>query len=213
MSRITGASEIAALYGGVINCAWFIKAEFRSATAYWWTGYGTKTHDGHDWLGVGTLGTISGIDESSRPEATGATFTLNGIDSEMVAKALHGDTGLGFTEAYQGRPITLYLAILDDSDAIIQFIQIYAGRMDTMTIQDGETATISLTSESYLIDLFRRSGIRYTDQAQQQLHSGDLGMEFVASIQDKPIKWGQQVDPQTGITDPRKPGLVKPIAR
>ena len=40
---------------------------------------------------------------------------------------------------------------------------------------------------------------RYTDQDQQQLYSGDLGLEYVAGLQDKDIPWGQQAKTTGGV--------------
>ena len=63
--------------------------------------------------------------------------------------------------------------------------------MDVMTIEDaGETASISLSAESRLIDLERARVRRFTDNDQQNQFSGDTSLRFVASLQDKEIAWG-----------------------
>ena len=63
--------------------------------------------------------------------------------------------------------------------------------MDVMTIDDnGETANISLTAESRLIDLERARERRYTSDDQKVRHPNDTGLDFVASLQEKEIAWG-----------------------
>jgi hypothetical protein len=49
-----------------------------------------------------------------------------------------------------------------------------------------------MTAESRLMDFKRVREIRYTDEEQQNLFSGDVGLEFVNDIQEKPIFWGNQ---------------------
>ena len=65
--------------------------------------------------------------------------------------------------------------------------------MQTMIINvppDG--AMIAETAESRLIDLTKPRGYRYTNQAQQHLFSGDLGMQYISKIQEKQIFWGKK---------------------
>ena len=70
-------------------------------------------------------------------------------------------------------------------------IQIFAGRMDTISDQDdGTTAQIAVTAESNLADLDRLR-VRYlTDQDQQRLFEADRSLRFISSVQDRPVYWG-----------------------
>ena len=64
--------------------------------------------------------------------------------------------------------------------------------MDTMGIEDtGDTANISLTAESRLIDLERSRERRYTSEDQKIDYPNDKGLEFIADLQDKEIVWGR----------------------
>ena len=65
--------------------------------------------------------------------------------------------------------------------------------MDQMTIAEGpETSTIALSVESRLIDLERIRTRRYTSEDQKRRFPGDLGLDFVNSIQDKELFWGRR---------------------
>ena len=67
--------------------------------------------------------------------------------------------------------------------------------MDVMTIEDaGDTANISLSAESRLIDLERARVRRYTNNDQQNQFAGDTSLRFVADLQDKEIAWGSGKD-------------------
>jgi hypothetical protein len=63
--------------------------------------------------------------------------------------------------------------------------------MDKMSVSDdGENAVIKVTCESRLIDLNRNRVRRFTQVDQQTEFAGDLGLNFVESLQEKSIDWG-----------------------
>ena len=51
---------------------------FRSSVQYVWSGSGTLTWNGHDFLGVGSLGAVGDVKESSEVRADGTSVTLGG---------------------------------------------------------------------------------------------------------------------------------------
>jgi hypothetical protein len=144
----------------------------------------TFTWDGYDWLGLGNLGSIDGVEEGTQLQMYGVALTLTGIPPEYIS--------LAFSEEYQGRPATIYLAPLSEDYAILADpVIIFQGRMDTMDIEIGDTATITVTAESRLVDWERPRVRRYNNEDQQAAHSGDKGMEFVQQMVEMEIKWGR----------------------
>lgn len=97
------------------------------------------------------------------------------------------------TDAQQGLPGKMWVALVAaDGTIVADPVQGFAGRLDVPTITDGaETCTITISYESRLIDLNTPRELRYTHEAQQQLYPGDLGFEYVTSIQDKDLQWGR----------------------
>jgi hypothetical protein len=62
-----------------------------------------------------------------------------------------------------------------------------------MNISEGaDTSTIELTVENKLIDLERARVARFTSAYQKSVYSGDRGLDFVESLQDKEISWGRK---------------------
>ena len=149
-----------------------------------WSGYGTITVGGVTYLGSGTLGTISPVEETTDLAARGINFQLSGVPSALVAVAL--------TENYQGKACSVLFGALDASGVLVASpVTIFAGRMDVMAINDdGLTSTIGLSAENKLVDFRRPREVRYTHEEQTNLHPGDLGLEFVNAIQEKQIYWG-----------------------
>jgi hypothetical protein len=186
MARDLNASLSTAITEPVVAPAFFFKAEFPGGDLLAWSGYGNITFGGDTYLGVGDFGGVDKVDETADVRANGAAFTLSGIPSELIAIAL--------LEEYQGRPCTLFLGALNLTNGTIigTPYPILSGRMDVMSIEEGaDTGTITLTVENRLIELYRAKERRYTHEDQQIDFPGDLGLEYVAGLQEKPINWGQ----------------------
>jgi hypothetical protein len=152
-----------------------------------WSGYGTITVGAVTYQGIGTLGTISPVEETTDLSARGINFQLSGIPSAYVSLAL--------TENYQGKACSVLFGALDATGAIVASpVTIFAGRMDVMSVNDdGQEASIIMTAENKLVDFRRPRETRYTHEEQQNLYPvspPDLGLEFVNAIQEKQIYWG-----------------------
>lgn len=154
-----------------------------------WTGYYNYdlTLSGPDFLGTGELLVVNLVNEVADLSAQSATLSLNGVDNELVSLAMG--------EPYQGRLAKIFFGIVGQTP-----IEIFTGFMDVMAIQDsGESSVISLTIENRLIELERSRPFRYTDQSHRSTNPFDTTVDrsaddvfaYVASLQDKSIKWGR----------------------
>jgi hypothetical protein len=142
------------------------------------------TWNGYTWTGAGALGTVSPVEETGDLQARGMAFKITGIDASNVTRAL--------AEHYQGRSAKVWLALLDDNYNIIADpILAYTGRMDIMSIELGQTATITVTSESHLVTWETPKVRRYNHADQLQRFPADLGCEFVEQMVSKELVWGR----------------------
>ena len=173
-----------------------------------WSGLGTRKINGSDFIGVGTLLSISAIEETAELYASGATVSLSGVPSDMLSLAL--------SEQYQGRRAFIYLGVALNPSSWVVFTgvwndagvwsddaywyddglsasQVYSGYLDQMVIDEqAETSTIAVTIESKLIDLERVRTYNYTSATQKAEYPLDLGFDFVASLQGKTYNWGRK---------------------
>lgn len=144
------------------------------------------TFDGDIYLGVGTLGGFNAIPESTDGQAKSVDFTLSGIPTEYIS--------IAFNEEYQGRPVNAWIGFLD-TDHTMSLTPILAGswKMDTMDIDMGKTAKISLKAESKMIDFRRAKAHLYTNEDQQRAFPDDKGLQFVNEMaQKREIVWGRK---------------------
>jgi hypothetical protein len=181
--RAMSSAMLAAITSPGIQPAFFVMATFATGPVYLWSGIGSIVWNGHTWLGVGTLGSISVAEEGSTVEAKGITIGLSGFDSSFLTAVL-GEFQLGL-------PVVVYLGLFADGALIASPITAWAGRMDQPTITvGGETADIKISCENRLIDLNTSVQRRYTNDDQQLVAPGDLGLSFQSGIQEVVIYWG-----------------------
>lgn len=160
-----------------------IKLNFDSGDLRLWTGYGEITVASETYTGGGQLLNISPVEETVEIAAKGITMSLNGIDASLVSLAL--------TENYQTRSAKVYLGFISSGSVVSDPYLAFDGRMDVLSIDDsGETANLTMTAESRLIDLERARERRFTSDDQKLRHPTDTGLDFVASLQEKEIAWG-----------------------
>ena len=176
---------LAAIQSQQIRPALFVEGNFVSGPLNVWSGSGSVTWNGKSWMGVGSFGGVSTIEEGSTVEAKGITLTLSGIDPTLLTDVL--------SEFQVGLPVTVWLGLFDQTNVLIPNpVTAFAGRMDQPTIDvDGTSATITINCENRLLDMNTPVDRRYTNEDQQLDHPGDRGFEFVNSIQEVTIYWGR----------------------
>jgi hypothetical protein len=163
-----------------------IELLFDSGPLRLWTGVGEATIDGDTYVGTGNLLSVSSIEETTELAVKGATITLSGVPSEVIALALQSP--------YQGRVCNIYFGMVE-GNTYNNLTQIFSGYMDEMNIEETpETSSIELKVENKLIDLERARTRRYTSAYQKSVYPGDLGLDFVEDLQDKKVVWGRGGD-------------------
>ncbi len=138
---------------------------------------------GATFLGVGGLGGISAVQESTELRSYGLTLTLAGIPRDTIALAMG--------EHYQGRPGTVWEVVLDATThrPLADPIVVFRGRMDQMIVKLGESATVGITMTNRLADWDRPRLRRYTDEDQRRAFPADDGFRFVSATADKELVW------------------------
>lgn len=184
MARALTSAMKAAIAASVVRPVILVEQQFRTGTAYMWTGVGPLTWNGQTWIGIGDLLSVSEIEESAEVSAKGVTLSLKGVKTADITQAL--------SEMARNKPGKIRLALIDESGAVVASPKImFSGKLDTCVVEDGaDTCTVSIALESDLIDLERPRESRLTDVEQQKRYPGDRGLENIAALQDADIPWG-----------------------
>jgi len=196
MARNLTAAQIAEITAQNMRPVMFLQALFTSGYIYLWSGIGPISWNGQTWTGIGSLGTVSAIPETSDVAAVGVKLALSGIPASLITSALG--------EVRQGNPVIIYQGFLTPSGGVVSNPNnAWQGRMDACEIAEGgDTAVISITAESRMLDLNRSRERRYEKQDQSIDYPTDLGFDYVPSLQELSIVWGKA----TPTSAPTKPG-------
>lgn len=184
-----------ALGGGKVEAGPLVRFDFASETMRLWTGGGTLvTNDGSSWKSIGTLGSMSGIEQAVNGEAPEASFTLSGIDADILR--LSRDEFETEARGRIARVLIQFFGVDDPDDPGNQRpldnpYPIWAGRMLVPTFgftSEGERS-VTISAESLFSLRSRPRHAMYTDRDQQHRFDGDRGFEFVGGLVNKVLTW------------------------
>lgn len=166
----------------VVEPFFAIELYLPTQTLRMWTGNYNITIGGNVYLGAGDVMSVSEIAETGDIQASGATISISGIPSSYLSMAL--------STQYQGRSCRIYFGFLSSPS---DMVEVFSGEIDTMDIDErGDTCTVVVTVENILVLLERPVVRRFTHEDQQTRYPGDLGLIFVATLQDKEIFFGRK---------------------
>jgi len=177
VSRDLEAGADAALQAPHVDEVVFLEFDFVSGTSRACTREHSVEWNGFTWLGVGRVGSIEALAEGGELEARGIAMTLSGLTPGLLAVALT-------PSEYKGRAVRMWCGQIDRSSlSALAIVADPVGpslyKMDQLTFQLGQTATIRLTAESRLADCQRPRVRRYNQADHQVLHPGDKFFEHV----------------------------------
>ena len=188
MTRDVHSSALSAAAGEAVSAVTFVELQFSSGTLYANNSPLNIPFGGNTYLGVGKLGAIAEIEESTDTAASTMTLGLVGIDTTLVSASLNED--------YKNREAIISVAFLGTQDEVLGApAVVFRGRMDSMSVEIGDVANIQLSIVNRLADWERTRNGRYTNEEQQKNYPGDKGLEFMVQATEKEIYWGRE-DPQ-----------------
>jgi hypothetical protein len=161
----------------------FVELFFHPETVRLWSGEGVFTFQGQQYQGVGVLGGVGNVEESSELVGANLSLTLQGINSEVLQWIN--------ISSFRGRACRIHLMVADENGQYESHISdVYNGIMDTMSIDEG-TSSVTLTCEHRLVDLEASKPIRLNHAQQLYRYPGDEGLRAVQGLLNRQIFWGR----------------------
>jgi len=174
----------------------FAMFEFANETIYVSDGIGITTPAGpaysplstfpygQSFIGMGWLGKVSTVPQTTKAQAQNVTFSLSALVTELLQDFI-GQVRLTGTA-------TMWLGYFDPTtgDVIADPVQIFAGGLSVpTTTDDGATSTGSVTAENPLLRGNQAPNRRFDDADQQIYYPGDLGFSFVDALGNLTLFW------------------------
>jgi hypothetical protein len=174
---------LASLVSETIRPGFLASIGFHTATEYIWSGLGNLVYAGNTYKGVGSLGKIGSVSESTEVRAIGTTVTLSGIDPALLSECLN--------DIQLGAPAAIYFALFDAALNILGTpYPLFIGTVDQPVIQIGvKEMSISLKLENKLANLQRANMRRYTAADQRLYYPNDTAFNWVEILNDLALKW------------------------
>lgn len=195
MPRSLTSGVLAAIAASAVSPAFFVEIAFANETLYMWSGVGTITPPGpasnplatfpygQTWTGLGWLGKVSNIPQTSKIQAQNITLALSGIPSQLMVEASQ--------QVRMNGVATVWIGFFNSSGALIEDpVQVFLGGLDVPSLTDnGDTCTIEITCENPLLTLNLAPNRQFDDADQQIYFPGDLGLSFVDALIELQLLW------------------------
>lgn len=165
-----------------------------------WSGVGPLVWDGETYLGTGIFGQVSQIEETTEPNAAGASFELSTIpavpdpDDETSWDLPTGIAQQALEDHIQGRDAEVWFAAFDVETAAMVGEPFLLTRtyMDTLTLsEDAASSRLTLATEGRLRDDHRMQRRIYGSADQQREYPGDRGFEYAPALPNTSFPWGE----------------------
>lgn len=177
----------ASLAGGRLQADLLVFMDFLDATKRFWTGWGLLEVGGYTWQGMSGLVGIDGLQQASGTVAAETTFTLSGVDADIVAAAVDA------AHRAVNRRVQVLLQAFDVSgnhQPIGDPFVIWSGTMDQPRfVADSGMRQVAITAYNLMTRRNSPPHGLYTDRDQQARHPGDLGMAHIPKLAQKTIRW------------------------
>lgn len=184
MSRSINSSTAAVLANDSLRMAHLLTFEFSSTLRF--TDYGHNlSYSSQTYIALNGFISLSDPAESEDLRVNSLTIQMSGVDQSFISIFLSGN--------WINRRALLQTAFLDANDAVIGApISIFDGLITGFNITESETTSVvNITVASHWADFERKAGRLTNNNSQQYFFSGDLGMQFAASIVSD-LKWGRK---------------------
>lgn len=182
MPRNLALANQTAVLSKAVQLVLLVRLDFAAETVYLASTPFNLVWNSQTWLGVGALGSVSGVTEDTEVRAGATTLTMTGIPTEYLTDALAVVKGGGLAQ--------VYLGFLSGGALVTDPIPANLGLIDAPACKIGpETCSITITVESEFSDLQRSRGGRLTTCDQRSRYPWDASCDVVSLIQDKLLLW------------------------
>jgi hypothetical protein len=195
MPRSLSSAVLAAIAASAVSPAMFVSIAFANETLYMWSGVGTIAPAGppsnplatfpygQTWTGMGWLGKVSSVPQTSKIQAQNITLSLSGIPSQLMVEASQ--------QVRMNGVATVWIGFCDSNGNLLKDpVQVFLGGLDVPTLTDnGDTCTIEITCENPLLTLNLAPNRQFDDADQQIYFPGDLGLSFVDALIELQLLW------------------------
>jgi hypothetical protein len=182
----------AALAAGQGALAALYTFEFGTGTYGFWTGLGTKVHNGVTYVASGSLIEVPSIEQRADGSVSEVTIELSAAPDKGITPDVLESL---YAEDWHLRPVTIQIAVLDpETYGIIGTQTLFRGQIDSAPYQRQPEPRIQARCLSRAIDLTRPGNLYRNSATQRRFDPNDKGLDGIGALNgvlQRGIKWGQ----------------------
>lgn len=184
MTRGLSSANETASKDEVVRIINLIQFYFDSGTTHYCTGDMSVNWNGFTYIAVGNIGSITPVQETVNLQASSVIFRVSGLP-------VSGWINTFLNEQVQGRIVKMYTGYFDRTWKLIDTpVLIFQGTMDTVDLDIGDTATVSISAQNKLTDWDRADNTNFSQNDQKARYPNDNFFNFVEKMVDQAIHWG-----------------------
>lgn len=186
MSRDITSDMATALASQLCKPAIIVKLSFASGDVRVHSGVGNLTFAAETYTGLGLIGAVADIEETTDGSSNTCDLTLQ-ADSSIIALAL---TEVGGARGRAGK-VWLGLYSTSTGSLIADPVLRYSGVIDSIGHEEsGQTAKITVSLIDETGDQERMRIRYYNEEDQKRIDPTDTSMRYVADLPQKQLNWG-----------------------
>lgn len=177
------AAERAVMARGVIDLATLVEIESSKGVGrFWLNGLGVLDANGEKFYGTGIIAEVSATGTSSDFAAQQITFTLSGVDRDLLDE---------LDESVKGRKARIYEALLDQHYRVIEMELVEECDCDVRNVefQEEGKVDIKMTTNTGLVSLRNRSAAKISPEEKKQRFPDETGYDEVYFQEDLADQW------------------------
>lgn len=154
-----------------------LSSTLRVTDHYFDISYNSNTYTaGGDFVSVSTS------EETGEMQVGEITLVMQNVTSAIRSLIQGGD--------YIDKKVNVYLGILNSDETFSDAISFFTGKIRSASIQENKDgSSISLIVANHWSNWNLTKGRHFTDESQQQAHTGDKGLEYADQSKTN-VRWG-----------------------
>jgi len=144
--------------------------------------YRDITYDSDSYEAGGSFVNVSASQETGEAEINELSITMSNVTSTIRDVIEDGD--------YINVSVNVYLAFMDTNESLVDATTFFSGNIKSCSIlEKKESSTVTINISNHWSNWNLKKGRHFSDESQQQVYSGDKGLEYADQTKDD-IRWG-----------------------
>lgn len=146
------------------------------------THYKDVTYDSNSYQAGGNFVSLENATESGEVKVEEFGISVTNITSDFRTLIQGGD--------YHDVSVNIYIGFFDTNEDLVDATTYFSGQIRTASITENKnSSSVSIVVANHWANWNLKKGRHFTDESQQQVYSGDKGLEYADQTKDD-IRWG-----------------------